>query len=68
MSTVPSSTRTPNRRRYRTKALVVQAPEFVTLSEKDEGRAMAALSELLAPLFNADGSMRSEAEEAPQDS
>lgn len=68
MTTVPSMTRTLNRRRYRTKALLVQAPEFVALSEKDEERAIAALSELLAPLFNADGSIRSEAEEAPHDS
>ena len=43
------------RRRYSTKPLVVQPAEFVPLSSSDEQRALAALGELLAPLFTANG-------------
>lgn len=63
MTTLASATGTPHRRRYRTKPLVVHPPELVPLSRKDEERAIAAFAPLLAPLFNADGPMRCEAEE-----
>jgi hypothetical protein len=46
------------RRRYSTKLLVVHPAEFVPLAPSDEQRALAALAELLAPLFTADGQLR----------
>lgn len=44
---------TPRRRRYRSARgpLVVHPSQFVALSPEDEQRALAALAELLAPLF-----------------
>lgn len=53
----------PPRRRYRTKPLVIHPPTYVPLSQVDEERASAALAELLAPLFNEDGSFRREVED-----
>jgi hypothetical protein len=59
MSPLPTPRDGPRiRRRYRTEPLIVQPAEFVPLSPSDERRALAALAELLAPLFTLDSQIR----------
>ena len=67
--TLPAGTPRP-RHRYRPTngPLVVRHPGFVAMSEADEGRALEALAELLAPLFATPPAAAIDAPSEPQDS
>ncbi len=57
----------PRRGYQKAKPLVVHPATFVPLSEQDEQRAIAALAELLAPLFNDRGELRPDPAETAAD-